>query len=331
MGEWDNPYLTMSYDYEATIAGECCRFALDGSLFRSKKPIHWCCSCKTALAEAEIEYADEGSPSIYVRFPFSDDLGDIDPALKDRQVDCVIWTTTPWTLPANLAIALHPEFVYAAVEAGDGRVYLLARDLVESCMAKFGLKEYRILCELTAPSLERRRCRHPFYNRESIIVLGEHVTLDAGTGCVHTAPGHGREDYDVGLLYGLDPYSPVDDRGVFYRRCRIVQRTVRVRGQSRHYRTSATNRIPAGPGEPLPQLSPLLALQEAGDFQGHAPMVHLHGKNRTAVQIPERDRPCGMGAPLGPGTDLRHDRKPAGLVRIPPAGLGCSDCPFLLP
>ncbi len=215
MGEWENPYLTMSYDYEATIAAECCRFALDGSLFRSKKPIHWCCSCKTALAEAEIEYADEGSPSIYVRFPFIDDLGDIDPALKDRQVDCVIWTTTPWTLPANLAIALHPEFVYAAVEAGDGRVYLLARDLVESCMAKFGLKEYRTLCELTAPSLERRRCRHPFYNRESIIVLGEHVTLEAGTGCVHTAPGHGREDYDVGLAYGLDPYSPVDDRGVF--------------------------------------------------------------------------------------------------------------------
>ena len=215
MGEWDNPYLTMSYDYEATIAGQCGRFALDGSLFRSKKPIHWCCSCKTALAEAEIEYADEASPSIYVRFPFIDDLGDIDPALKDRQVDCVIWTTTPWTLPANLAIALHPDFVYAAVEAADGRIYLLARDLVDGCMAKFGLKDYRILCELAAPSLERRRCRHPFYDRESLVVLGEHVTLDAGTGCVHTAPGHGREDYDVGLAYGLDPYSPVDDRGVF--------------------------------------------------------------------------------------------------------------------
>jgi isoleucyl-tRNA synthetase len=215
MGEWENPYLTMSYDYEATIAGECCRFALDGSLFRSKKPIHWCCSCKTALAEAEIEYADEASPSIFVRFPFIDDLGDIDPALKGRTVNCVIWTTTPWTLPANLAIALHPDFVYAAVETAAGELYLLARDLVETCMKRFGLPDYRIVCEMTAKSLEHRRCRHPFYDREAIIVLGEHVTLDAGTGCVHTAPGHGREDYEVGLRYGLDSYSPVDDRGVF--------------------------------------------------------------------------------------------------------------------
>lgn len=215
MGEWDNPYLTMSYGYEATIAAECCRFALDGSLFRSKKPIHWCCSCQTALAEAEIEYDDEASPSIFVKFPFIDDLGDIAPGLKGRDVNCVIWTTTPWTLPANLAIALHPQFDYAAVENADGEIYVLAKDLVESCMTRFGMEDYRIVSELTANSLEKKRCRHPFYDRESIIVLGEHVTLEAGTGCVHTAPGHGREDYEVGLAYGLDPYSPVNDRGVF--------------------------------------------------------------------------------------------------------------------
>ncbi|MCB2169374.1 MAG: isoleucine--tRNA ligase [Deltaproteobacteria bacterium] len=215
VGDWENPYLTMSYGYEATIAAECCRFALDGSLFRSKKPIHWCCSCQTALAEAEIEYEDEASPSIFVKFPFIDDLGDVDPVLKGRSVSCVIWTTTPWTLPANLAIALHPEFGYAAVENADGDIYVLAKDLVASCMDRFGMTDYRVVSELTAASLEKKRCRHPFYNRESIIVLGEHVTLDAGTGCVHTAPGHGREDYDVGLVYGLDSYSPVDDRGVF--------------------------------------------------------------------------------------------------------------------
>ncbi len=215
MGEWENPYLTMSYGYEATIAAECCRFALDGSLFRSKKPIHWCCSCQTALAEAEIEYADEASPSIFVKFPFSDDLGDVDPVLKDRRVDCVIWTTTPWTLPANLAIALHPDFVYAAVEDADGNIYILAKELVDSCMSRFGLDDYRIVSELAAADLEKKRCRHPFYQRDSIIVLGDHVTLEAGTGCVHTAPGHGREDYEVGLAYGLDAYSPVDDRGVF--------------------------------------------------------------------------------------------------------------------
>jgi len=213
LGEWENPYLTMSYGYEATIAAECCRFALDGSLFRSKKPIHWCCSCQTALAEAEIEYADEASPSIFVKFPFIDDLSDVDPVLQGRKVSCVIWTTTPWTLPANRAIALHPEFTYAAVEDGEGHIYIMAEDLVASSMNKFGRDHYRTLCTLTAASLENKRCRHPLYDRESIIVLGEHVTLDAGTGCVHTAPGHGREDYDVGLVYGIDAYSPVNDRG----------------------------------------------------------------------------------------------------------------------
>ncbi len=214
-GEWENPYLTMSYEYEATIAAECFRFAQEGSLFRSKKPIHWCCSCQTALAEAEIEYADEASPSIYVKFPFSEDLGDVHPSLAGRKVAIVIWTTTPWTLPANLAVALHPDFDYEAVAGDDGVVYVLARDLAEDCMARFGMSSFERLATFKAQALEGRKCRHPFYNRESIIVLGDHVTLEAGTGCVHTAPGHGREDHEVGLVYGIEPYSPVDDRGIF--------------------------------------------------------------------------------------------------------------------
>jgi isoleucyl-tRNA synthetase len=215
MGEWDNPYLTMNFRYEATIARELCKFALDGSLFRSKKPIHWCCSCKTALAEAEIEYHDERSPSVYVKFALKDDPADIDAQLSGRPVSVVIWTTTPWTLPANLAVALHPDFDYAAVETGDGQVLILARDLVDDCMQRFGITDYRILADLKARDLENKRCRHPFYDRDSLIILGDHVTLEAGTGCVHTAPGHGREDYDVGLQYGLDAYSPVNDNGVF--------------------------------------------------------------------------------------------------------------------
>ncbi|MGD9251333.1 MAG: isoleucine--tRNA ligase, partial [Desulfobacterales bacterium] len=214
-GEWDDPYLTMSYDYEATIAAECFRFAQEGSLFRSKKPILWCCSCQTALAEAEIEYADEASPSIYVKFPFAEDLGDIDPALSGRRVAMVIWTTTPWTLPANLAVALHPEFVYVAVADAQGDVFILARDLATDGMHRFGKTPFETLCEIPAQALEKRKCRHPFYDREALIVLGEHVTLEAGTGCVHTAPGHGREDHEVGLAYGIEPYSPVDDRGIF--------------------------------------------------------------------------------------------------------------------
>lgn len=215
MGEWDNPYLTMNYRYEAVIARECCKFAMNGSLFRSKKPIHWCCSCNTALAEAEIEYHDESSPSIFVKFALIDDVSDSIPALSGKQVHMVIWTTTPWTLPANLAVALHPDFIYAAVDIGDNQVLILARDLVENCMASFGISDFTIIAELDAGSLEHKKCAHPFYDRESLIILGNHVTLEAGTGCVHTAPGHGREDYDVGLKYGLDAYSPVNDKGVF--------------------------------------------------------------------------------------------------------------------
>jgi len=215
MGEWENPYLTMSYEYEAVIARECCKFALEGSLFRSKKPIHWCFNCQTALAEAEIEYRDEASPSIYVKFPLLDDLSDRYPFLSGHGVFLIIWTTTPWTLPANLAVALHPELSYAAVATASGEVFVLARDLVEASMQAFGIEDYRILGLLPAAALERKRCRHPLYERESLIVLGTHVTLEAGTGVVHTAPGHGREDYEVGMQYGLDVFSPVDHQGRF--------------------------------------------------------------------------------------------------------------------
>jgi isoleucyl-tRNA synthetase len=215
MGEWDNPYLTMTFPYEAIIARECCQFALNGSLFKSKKPIHWCPRCKTALAEAEIEYHDETSLSIFVKFALKDDISGTYPELKGKKVFVVIWTTTPWTIPANLGISLHPEFEYAAVDAGNEEVFILARELVDGCMKKFGISEYRILTGLKASDLERKTCRHPLYDRDSLILLGEHVTLEAGTGCVHTAPGHGREDHEVGLAYGLDTYSPVDEHGKF--------------------------------------------------------------------------------------------------------------------
>ncbi len=215
MGEWENPYLTMAYEYEAVIARECCKFALNGGLYKSKKPIHWCPRCKTALAEAEIEYADESSPSIFVKFALKEDIGDVNPVLKGKPVSLVIWTTTPWTIPANLGVCLHPEYVYAAVEVDSVNILILAKDLVEKCMEIFGVSEYRILADLNASDLERKTCRHPLYDRDSLVVLGEHVTLDAGTGCVHTAPGHGREDYEVGLKYGLEVYSPVDENGRF--------------------------------------------------------------------------------------------------------------------
>ncbi|MGD2271538.1 MAG: isoleucine--tRNA ligase [Desulfobacterales bacterium] len=215
MGEWGDPYLTMNYVYEATIARECGKFALDGSLFRSKKPIYWCNTCQTALAEAEIEYHDETSPSIFVKFFLKDDLSKELPALSGKKVYVVIWTTTPWTIPANLAIALHPDFTYTAVDVGGGEVYILARELVETCMRSFDISDYSRIADIDPKYLERKRSVHPLYDRDSVIILGTHVTLDAGTGCVHTAPGHGREDYEIGLVYDLSVYSPVDHQGCF--------------------------------------------------------------------------------------------------------------------
>ena len=215
LGEWERPYLTMNYPYEATIIREFGKFALNGSLVRSKKPVYWCTSCKTALAEAEVEYEAHTSPSIFVKFPMISDLSKQYPELQGKKVSIVIWTTTPWTLPANLAIALHPDFDYVAVETSENEVLILAKDLMERCMDTFGLDHGEALVEFRAPALENLETRHPLYERPSVIVLAPYVTLEAGTGCVHTAPGHGREDYETGLAYNLDVYSPVDDSGRF--------------------------------------------------------------------------------------------------------------------
>ncbi|MCA1794139.1 MAG: isoleucine--tRNA ligase [Desulfotignum sp.] len=214
-GQWDDPYLTMNYAYEATIARECGEFALAGDMFLGKKPIHWCCSCQTALAEAEIEYHDHTSPSIYVAFPLKDDLSSLIPDITDDPVSMVIWTTTPWTIPANLGVCLHPQFVYAAVKTDAHGVLILAKELVETVMKTLGIENYTIAADLNPLDLEQKKCTHPIYDRDSVIILGEHVTLEAGTGCVHTAPGHGADDHVVGKKYNLDCYSPVEDTGVF--------------------------------------------------------------------------------------------------------------------
>jgi isoleucyl-tRNA synthetase len=213
LGDWQNPYLTMDFEYEGVTAAELARFAENGGLYKGKKPVHWCSSCGTALAEAEVEYADHTSPSIYVKFLLKDDISAELPALSGKKVSIVIWTTTPWTLPANLAIALHPELDYVALDTG-GEVLVVAAGLTEAFARATGVAG-TVIATFTAPILERKLCRHPFYERDSIILLGEHVTLEAGTGCVHTAPGHGQDDYELGLKYGLDIYNPVDNRGRF--------------------------------------------------------------------------------------------------------------------
>jgi isoleucyl-tRNA synthetase len=222
LGAWDDPYITMYPAYEAATARELGRFMAQGSVVRNKKPVHWCCSCETALAEAEVEYADQTSPSIYVAFPMDDQrLIEILPRAKGLSVSIVIWTTTPWTIPDNMAVAVHPEFSYALVRVGD-QGFLLAEELVERLRSTFGWTDAEVLTSLSGQALEGLTARHPFYDRKSPLVLADYVSLEAGTGCVHTAPGHGREDYDIGLRYGLEALSPLDDRGCFYPATELV-------------------------------------------------------------------------------------------------------------
>ncbi len=215
LGTWDKPYMSMDPAYEAVTAGELANFVESGNLNRAKKPIYWCNTCQTALAEAEVEYDNHSSPSVYVRFALNDPkLADIFQGVDIDNTYLVIWTTTPWTLPDNLGVCLHPEFIYALVSA-NGSNYILAKELLEGCASQFGWEDYEIIGEAEGTQFDRLSARHPFYNRESLVILGTHVTLEAGTGCVHTAPGHGREDYEVGLKYGLDVYSPLDNAGRF--------------------------------------------------------------------------------------------------------------------
>ncbi len=213
-GEWSEPYLTMSYKYEAEIARALGGFVEKGLVYKGQKPVHWCFSCKTALAEAEVEYEDHTSPSVYVAFPMVSDLSDLDPALAGKDWAVVIWTTTPWTLPANLAIAFHPDYQYSAVRVG-GKGYIVASELLKAVSEKCGWSEPQEVARFAGKSLEGRKARHPFIPRDSALVLANYVTLDAGTGCVHTAPGHGYDDYVTGRNYGMEILCPVDDDGRF--------------------------------------------------------------------------------------------------------------------
>ncbi|MFH1077171.1 MAG: isoleucine--tRNA ligase [Pseudomonadota bacterium] len=207
IGCWEQPYLTMNSSYIVSILREFGKIAAAGSILKSKKPVYWCPVCRTALAEAEVEYADHTSHSIYVKFPLQS-------SSADKPVSILIWTTTPWTIPANFAVALHPDLEYVEVDTGN-EALIMAAERVLSCMEALGISQYKVVKKLDVHLMENKLCRHPLYARDSRIILAGHVTLEAGTGCVHIAPGHGREDYEAGLRYGLDIYSPVDDQGRF--------------------------------------------------------------------------------------------------------------------
>ena len=246
LGEWENPYLTMSNEYESETARLFGKFLERGYVYKGQRPVYWCIHDQTALAEAEVEYRLHTSPSIYVKFPLKSDPAEIDAALAGRKVSLVIWTTTPWTLPANLGIAVHPDFEYAAVEMGE-EVLIIASELIGFVFVKCCLGEAdengerhlpRILAKFPGSKLENLWARHPWIERDSLLMTGEHVTLGgesdaeteidvadarnrsettkAGTGLVHTAPGHGHDDFLIGKRYGLEIYCPVDNGGRFF-------------------------------------------------------------------------------------------------------------------
>ena len=219
-GDWESAYLTFTPQYEAGIIEVFGKLVERGYVYRSLKPIHWCMRCETALAEAELEYQDQTSPSIYVNFKLIDNPKDIFPGIQDEEAYMLIWTTTPWTLPANLAIAVHPEFQYTAVryvnpKTQKKQVSILAENLVDSVMKLQEIESYERLGSVKGSSLEGLKYQHTIMKREGSVVLANYVTLTDGTGCVHTAPGHGQDDYQTGLKYGLPVVSPVGSTGIF--------------------------------------------------------------------------------------------------------------------
>ncbi|HEY1314557.1 MAG TPA: isoleucine--tRNA ligase [Steroidobacteraceae bacterium] len=220
LGDWDHPYLTMMPRFEAEQLRAFALIIKNGHLYKGYKPVHWCLNCRSALAEAEVEYEDKTSPSVYVRFPVVDTAELAQRFGIDTEVptSVAIWTTTPWTLPANRAVALHPQFDYALVEVdlgGGVERLIVASELIDAVMHALGVASWSLIATLKGAALEHMALRHPFYDRLVPVVLGEHVTLDAGTGAVHTAPGHGLDDYVVGRRYGLEVENPVGGDGRF--------------------------------------------------------------------------------------------------------------------
>lgn len=219
-GDWERPYLSMDFQFEADIVRSLGRIIEKGHLHKGSKPVHWCTDCGSALAEAEVEYEDKRSPAIDVRFTVNDEsrflqqLHSSDNAPGQGPISVVIWTTTPWTLPANQAVSLNPEFDYVLVQSGDERL-VLAEKLLKDAMLRYGIEDYRVLGYCKGKDLEHMTLSHPFYDRVVPIIVGHHVTAEAGTGAVHTAPGHGQDDYIIGQQYKLPVDNPVGDNGVF--------------------------------------------------------------------------------------------------------------------
>ena len=213
LGDWDHPYLTMSPEFEAVEVRVFGEMYKKGYIYKGLKPVYWCPSDETALAEAEIEYQDDPCTSIYVKFQVKDDQGKLSSYGDISRMYFIIWTTTTWTLPGNLAIALHPSADYVLVKADNGEFYIVAEALLEKTMAAGGINQYEVVEHFSGTDFEYMTAQHPLLDRDSLLVVADYVTMESGTGCVHTAPGFGADDYITGMRYHLDMIVPVDDKG----------------------------------------------------------------------------------------------------------------------
>jgi len=251
LGDWDAPYLTMAPAYEGDTLRALADFVRTGGVYKGKKPVHWCAHCETALAEAEVEYQDITSPSIYVRFPLTAESAERLDVPEGTAL--AIWTTTPWTLPANRAVCVHPDFTYAVLETDDDPV-VVATERVEPFLAATALPRMGELKTVPGAGLVGLEAHHPFLDLTVPVLPGEHVTLEAGTGLVHTAPGHGQDDYEVGMAHGLEVYAPVDAKGRF------------------------TDQVPEWAGTPVREANPAIVehLDAEGMLLAHGPIRHSY-------------------------------------------------------
>ena len=331
--DWEHPYLTFIPNYEAGNVEIFKDLYLKGSVYRGRKPIHWCTHCHTALAEAEIEYSDEVSPSIYVKFKLDAMPGVFEASGAEGDAYLLIWTTTPWTLPANTAVSLAPDADYVMVTVG-GDNLIMAKELVETVAEVAGWEDYDFVrgadgepVALTGKQLFGLTYTAPVRRDiKGTVIYGDHVTLDTGTGAVHTAPGHGQDDYLVALEFDIPMLMPVDDNGVFTGEA----------GQFAGLSTDEANPVIidwlreqgtlVAEKKMQPLLPALLALPRAGHLPRHGPVVRLHGQERPARRRPARHQlGSGVDSRLGQEPHRCHGGRPSRLVHLAPAQLGRAD------
>ena len=331
IGDWENPYLTLKPEFEAKQIEIFGKMAEKGYIYKGMKPVYWCPSDQTALAEAEIEYQDDPCTTIFVKFPVADDQGKLGQYADLAKISFVIWTTTPWTIPGNYAICVNAAFDYVLLQVPSGEVYIMAEELAKGVCAQAGI-DYAactVLATLKGEEFELMTARHPLFDRESVLLCGDHVTLDAGTGCVHTAPGFGADDFNICRAYDeagkthIGTPVPVNAKG--------VMTDERYNGQ---FYAAANDQVVVdldacgallakeaiGQGGHHPLLPPLLAVQAPHHLPGHRAVVLLRGRHQGRRR--QQLRRHLLAPRLGQGPHDLHDLRAQRLVHLPPAQVG---------